>query len=244
MKILFLCRENCRVSKLAYKHLLKFKGTLVTKIESDERGKAILSDKLFPVDYILCFRYPKILAEHNLSQGYVMEGAINFHPAPPRYRGSGAINHALYNGDKSFGVTAHLMNKGIDSGHIVGLREWPIDPTYDVSTLLKVAEAELLELFKEITTELYHEYNQSLEDQAEVGDKLFERQTRYRVQKVFFEGSPHYIEEINKMSHIDPNIDEKELRKIIHATWIPDSKHNPYINVHGYKFVLKSDRPE
>ena len=36
----------------------------------------------------------------------------------------------------------------------------------------------------------------------------------------------------------------KELRKIIHATWIPDSKHNPYVNVHGYKFVLKSDRPE
>ena len=46
------------------------------------------------------------------------------------------------------------------------------------------------------------------------------------------------------MSRIDPNIDEKELRKIIHATWIPDSKHNPYVNVHGYKFVLKSDRPE
>ena len=72
MKILFLCRENCRVSKLAYKHLLKFKGTLVTKIEAYERGKSILSDKLFPVYYILCFSYPTIFADHNLSQCSVM----------------------------------------------------------------------------------------------------------------------------------------------------------------------------
>ena len=112
MNILFLCRENCKKSDAAYSYISKFKDWEITRIKESERGKAELPEILFPVDYIFCFRYPKILTKKQIEGA--MEGAVNFHPAPPRYRGSGAINHALYNEDETFGVTAHMINDSIE----------------------------------------------------------------------------------------------------------------------------------
>ena len=231
MNILFLCRENCKKSDAAYSYISKFKDWEITRIKESERGKAELPDNLFPVDYIFCFRYPKILTKKQIEGA--MEGAVNFHPAPPRYRGSGAINHALYNEDETFGVTAHMINDSIDGGEIVGLREWGIDPSYNVELLLKVAEAELLELFKEVVTDLY--YND---------EKLFDRQYLYKIKDIRFSGYPHSISEIDELSNIDPNVNKKELERIIRATWQDNPEYNPHINLHGYKFVLKSENPK
>ena len=42
--------------------------------------------------------------------------AINFHPGPPEYRGIGCLNFALYNNEKFYGCTSHIMNEKIDDG--------------------------------------------------------------------------------------------------------------------------------
>ena len=239
MNVLLLCRENCLVSRAATKHLESFTNWNVTKIEGSERGKAELPDNEW--DYLFAFRYPSILSEKQLS--LVKHGAINFHPAPPSYRGSGAINHAIYNQDSTFGVTAHLMNALIDDGPIVGLREWDIDfqpNKFDVQHLLRVSEANLLELFKEVTNDIYHDPR-----------KLFEREHKHKVAGIKFTGHPHYISEIDDMINITKyltymeefSLTKESLAKTIRATYNPAGKHNPYIQVHGYRFVLESDKP-
>ena len=55
-------------------------------------------------------------------------GAFNLHPGPlPRYAGLNAINWAIYNGEKSHGVTVHKMEPGIDTGAIVYQMLFPIE---------------------------------------------------------------------------------------------------------------------
>lgn len=241
MNVLLLCRGDCLISKAAATHLKKFANWSVTVREATERGKSDLTDELLSdMDYVFAFRYPRILSEKQIKLS--THGVINFHPAPPKYRGSGAISHALYNEDTSFGVTAHLMDGLIDHGHIIGLREWDIDfhVNYSVQHLLRVSEAELLELFKEVTNDIYYD-----------SSKLFEREIKYKVEGVHFTGHPHYIKEIDEMIDItkyisyleDFVLSKKQLEKVIRATYNPDGKHNPYIDVHGYRFVLESDKP-
>ena len=36
---------------------------------------------------------------------------INFHPGPPKYPGVGCFNFAIFNKDKFYGCTAHIMKK-------------------------------------------------------------------------------------------------------------------------------------
>src|SRR5262249_62265996 len=49
-------------------------------------------------------------------------GVLNVHPGIlPKYRGSSAVEWSLFNGDP-VGVTAHIMDAGIDTGPIVQIK--------------------------------------------------------------------------------------------------------------------------
>jgi hypothetical protein len=53
-------------------------------------------------------------------------GAVNLHPAPPEYPGSGALHLALYDKAPNFGATAHMMRLPVDSGTILDVERFPI----------------------------------------------------------------------------------------------------------------------
>ena len=69
--------------------------------------------------------------------------ALNFHPAPPEYPGIGGLNWALYEGDKSFGVTCHHMVRKVDAGPIVEVVRFPIFAKDDVPALFDRAHVHL-----------------------------------------------------------------------------------------------------
>jgi len=57
-------------------------------------------------------------------------GAFNIHPGPlPRYAGLNAVSWAIYNGERSHGVTVHWMVPEIDAGPIAYQALFPIDET-------------------------------------------------------------------------------------------------------------------
>ena len=64
--------------------------------------------------------------------------SINFHPAPPKYRGRGGINYALYNEEKKFGVTVHLMDQKIDNGKIIAVKYFKIPKNCTVEKLFNL----------------------------------------------------------------------------------------------------------
>ncbi|MBX9879488.1 MAG: hypothetical protein K2Y22_13590 [Candidatus Obscuribacterales bacterium] len=61
--------------------------------------------------------------------------AINFHTAPPKWPGRGSCSMALLEGDNEFGVTAHIMDKGVDTGPILRVLRFPIEKDDDAETL-------------------------------------------------------------------------------------------------------------
>jgi methionyl-tRNA formyltransferase len=56
-----------------------------------------------------------------------LNGFVNFHAGMlPRYRGRNVINWAIINGEEEIGITAHVMDAGIDTGDIILQRALPI----------------------------------------------------------------------------------------------------------------------
>ena len=75
-------------------------------------------------DYIFCFRSFYILKKKDINKTKI--AAINFHPGTPEYRGIGCINFAIYNNEKFYGSTAHLIDEKIDNGKILDVRKFQI----------------------------------------------------------------------------------------------------------------------
>ena len=67
-------------------------------------------------------------------------GFINCHAgALPFYRGRNPLNWVLINGEKEFGITAHYVDEGIDTGDIIKQQKYPIGLDDNYGSLLQTA---------------------------------------------------------------------------------------------------------
>ncbi len=85
-------------------------------------------------DFIISYRSSIILKPKDISLASI--AAINLHPGPPKYRGIGCLNYALYNNEKKYGFTIHLMSKKIDYGEILFVKYFLIKKNDSVASLL------------------------------------------------------------------------------------------------------------
>ncbi|HEY9480128.1 MAG TPA: methionyl-tRNA formyltransferase, partial [Gemmatimonadaceae bacterium] len=87
-------------------------------------------------DLGLSISYNQILRRSVLSLPRL--GVVNFHAGMlPRYRGRNVINWAIINGEEEIGLTAHLVDEGIDTGAIVLQRALPIGWTDNYGDVLR-----------------------------------------------------------------------------------------------------------
>ena len=130
-------RDDQRVDLVAARHGLE--------LVSDEELYASPPDD---VDLVISFLFWKRIREPLLSLGRI--GCLNFHPAPlPDMRGLGGYNVAVLEGMTEWGVSCHFVNADFDTGDIVEVARFPIDP--DTATALSVdvdSQEHLFELFQ------------------------------------------------------------------------------------------------
>jgi methionyl-tRNA formyltransferase len=82
-------------------------------------------------------------------------GAINLHPSLlPAYRGRASINWAILRGETEFGLTAHVVDEGMDTGDIVGQRAYRLERTQDVGDAL----ATLYPIYEDLTGEVLRDF--------------------------------------------------------------------------------------
>jgi methionyl-tRNA formyltransferase len=102
------------------------------------------------VDLVISFLFWKRIREPVLSLGRA--GCLNFHPAPlPDIRGVGGYNVAVLEGMSEWGVSCHFVDAELDTGDIVEVARFPIDP--DTATALSVdvdSQEHLFELFQRV----------------------------------------------------------------------------------------------
>lgn len=78
-------------------------------------------------DVIVVVAYGRILPKEIL--GIPRFGCVNIHGSLlPKYRGAAPVQYAVLNGDKVTGVTAMLMDEGIDTGDILFTEKTEIGP--------------------------------------------------------------------------------------------------------------------
>ena len=85
-------------------------------------------------DYIIVVAFGQILREAVLN--VPKQFCINLHSSLlPKYRGAAPINRAILNGDVRSGVTTMKMDKGMDTGDILLIRETLIEKDDDAKSL-------------------------------------------------------------------------------------------------------------
>lgn len=109
-------RDEQRVDLVAERHGIPL-------VSDDELHAAPPAD----VDLVISFLFWKRIREPLLSLGRV--GCLNFHPAPlPDMRGVGGYNVAVLEGMSEWGVSCHFVEPDFDTGDIVEVERFPVDP--------------------------------------------------------------------------------------------------------------------
>ena len=145
---------------------------------------------------------------------------LNFHPGPPEYPGIGCFNFALYNNEKQYGVTAHIMAIKVDTGKIINVRKFKISTKDNVDTLSSKSYNELFKLFKD---SIKHLFNNNFDFPK--SNFKWKRKPFQRIQ-------------LNKLSTLNIFMSKKEISKRIRCTYLKD-KPPPILKLYGKTFEYK-----
>lgn len=81
--------------------------------------------------------------------------ALNLHPAPPWYRGSGGLNLAIYHGEKNFGLTLHHLSPAYDDGQIIKLYDVELYSDENIITASLRINNLRVQIFGQVILDLY-----------------------------------------------------------------------------------------
>ena len=170
------------------------------------------------VDVVISFLFWKLIREPLISLGRI--GCLNFHPAPlPDFRGLGGYNVAVLEGLDEWGVSCHFVDEHFDTGALVGVERFAIDPATETAFSLDLKSQErLLGLF------------QSVMSRVLAGEELPRRP----------QGDGRYVsyEEFEQLKVIRPGDDvERKLR----AFWYPPHP-GALAEVAGRRLTLVDER--
>jgi methionyl-tRNA formyltransferase len=194
MRILFLTKPDDIRSEKAVEFL---KRSADVQVRSGPWGSPLpLAAKNWTGDILISYLSRWIVPQAVLANSGL---AINFHPAPPERPGIGGTNWALYESDKHFGVTCHLMAPQVDSGPILAVRRFSIYEDDDVASLSERAWENMLQLFYSVAGKLL------------AGHTLTPLEVKWS-------GMKHTRAELNALATLSLGMDEAEALRRIKAT--------------------------
>jgi methionyl-tRNA formyltransferase len=97
-----------------------------------------------------CDVFISVLYGHLVSEEFIAKRrCFNFHPGIlPQYRGAGAFSWSILNGDKECGITLHELDVDIDTGPIIAIGTFAIEPWDTAESLFGKGMAKLFEMFQ------------------------------------------------------------------------------------------------
>lgn len=116
----------------------------------DELYAEIETGELADVDLVVSFLFWRRIRAPLIGLGRL--GCLNFHPAPlPDLRGLGGYNIAVLEGRRDWGVSCHFVDEDFDTGDLVAVERFPIDPGSATAFSLDLESQErLLGLFQKV----------------------------------------------------------------------------------------------
>ena len=125
-KIKFFANKN-KITFFAFKN-----------INSNKNIKKITS---FKCDFLVSLSYDQIFKNKILN--IFKNKILNCHAGDlPKYRGRNVLNWVLINGEKSFSITIHIIDKKIDMGKLILKKKFIIKDSHTYKDLLNIANKE------------------------------------------------------------------------------------------------------
>lgn len=148
-----------------------------------------------------------------------VDGAWNFHAAPPQYPGRDPHHFAVYDGVTRYGVMAHRMAERVDEGDVVAVEYFPVEGAVSPRELLVRANEAMLRLYARLVPDLLEGRSPApLEGEQWSGVK-----TRRR--------------DFLEMCTLSPVIGQAEFERRVRAFDDPDHD-NLHVMLHGRSFRL------
>lgn len=151
-------------------------------------------------DYVFSYIAPWIVPENVLANTTI--AAVNFHPGPPAYPGIGCTNFAIYNNARTYGVTAHHMERTVDTGAVIRVHTFPVLREDTVYTLTQRCYASIFLLFSEIVAHI------------KSGRAL-------PASPLQWTRRPYTRKELNDLCRVTDDMDDAEVARRIRATTYP-----------------------
>lgn len=101
------------------------------------------------VDLVISYMCRSLVKKTTLDRG---KFALNFHAGPlPEFGGWAFYNVAILENSPIYGCTCHIMDEGFDTGPLVNVRKFNINPQMETAlSLEKKAQTEMILLFREV----------------------------------------------------------------------------------------------
>lgn len=171
-------------------------------------------------DILISYLSPWIIPKEILKKTLLWN--INFHPGPPEYPGIGCFNFAIYNEEKSYGVTAHLIEERVDSGRIIAVKRFSISEKDTVYSLSMKSYECMLALFFESMSAILNK------NAIPSSNESWKR-------------NPYTRKELEDLCRINIGMTEEEIKRRIKATTYPKMP-GAYIELFGYRFEYNIKR--
>jgi methionyl-tRNA formyltransferase len=219
-RVLYFGRLNCTFSEKALDYLYLLGCDVTVVMSESRRDKLPIAVHSWTGDFIFSFRSHLILPDVLIRKALI--AAVNFHPGPPEYPGSGCVNFALYDQAASYGVTAHIIKRKVDSGNILDVSRFPIHQSDTVGTLLDRTYNYLLGLFYTSVARLVTSELSEVQDFVTNGiDETWN-------------GEARRMSELESLYEVASDVSAVNLEKILRATNTASFK--PFVLIHGHKF--------
>ncbi len=156
-----------------------------------------------------------------LKEGFLSHpkmGCINFHPAPlPEYKGVGGYNLAILNGLDQWAASAHYVDAGIDTGPIIEVKFFDIDPDHETAKSLEhISQDVLYSLFEEVIQKVILKKG-VLDTELNHGGIYLNRA------------------ELENLKRID--LEKDDIERKVRAFWFPPYD-GAFLEIDGQKFTL------
>ena len=215
LTVLFLCKKDSAYAHRAadflrnrFSEVLVFEGTRFDTLPPEVLG--------WKGDLLISFISSWVLPERLLHNARL--AAINFHPGSPEYPGTGCTNFAVYNNEKEYGVTAHHMKASVDTGSIIAVSRFPINPDDTVYSITQTCY--------ELIEDLFY----TLMETVLEGNPLPEAGIRW--------GREAYTrKQLNELCEIKLDMSPQEIERRIRATTFEQPW--AFVRINGHKFQMQ-----
>ena len=171
------------------------------------------------VDLVISYMCRSLVKKGTLQRG---KYALNFHAGPlPEFGGWAFYNVAILEDAPEYGCTCHIMDEGFDTGPLVKVRRFGINPRLETAlSLEKKAQTEMILLFREVISA----YEIS-------GEITSTNQDRERMRYL-------NAEQFAKMKQIPPEAMPEDADRIARAFWYPPYDMAYYLLPNGTKLEV------